>query len=325
MELLNPRWPSLELYRFFSRIIAAYLEVQLFITNMSLPVLIWWGLPVSLASPLGNALFSPILTLWLICSSLLFLTEFLCIPNTFLIYLLDYLTKIYTWLLSWAPRWCMLPIYKPPLLILVLFGIVTLYILQSTLFTRPWQRIHAYILSFLVFIVVCSTLRLCMPPRIHTLDCPPGTLTLMATSEKTIVIDPGYLNKNWSDQSWIEYQLTPYIIQYTGNDFIDTLILLKATQKTFENLTRLIIPTITIKCIYCCIDTITKNKFSDQIKKLYKLCYVRNIKLHILTYSQTIEIYHHASTHIVLTHQSKKIGWSAQGIFSNKPFHISCR
>ena len=57
--------------------------VQLYLSLMSSPILIYWGLPVSLASPLGNILFNPLLVVFLFFSSLLFFTELLHIPNIF--------------------------------------------------------------------------------------------------------------------------------------------------------------------------------------------------------------------------------------------------
>src|SRR5437763_195216 len=74
--------------------IIRFVQLQLFITLFSLPLLISWGIPLSLLSPLGNLIFGPVLTIFLFLSSLIFFSELIGIPNGLLIALLE---KITTW------------------------------------------------------------------------------------------------------------------------------------------------------------------------------------------------------------------------------------
>ena len=75
------------LNRFYNHIIQ-FLQVQLFLSLASLPILVAWGIPFSLATVAGNFLFSPFLTLFLLLSSLIFFTELIFIPNAWLIFFL---------------------------------------------------------------------------------------------------------------------------------------------------------------------------------------------------------------------------------------------
>ncbi len=81
-----------------------YIQIQLFITLMSLPVLMWWGLPFSLMSFVGNLIFSPIIVAFLTLSSLIFMTELASIPNYYLVWSLEKVTTVMTTLLSYGSK-----------------------------------------------------------------------------------------------------------------------------------------------------------------------------------------------------------------------------
>ena len=73
--------------------VADGIMVHLAVTLVSLPILIMWGLPFSLAASIGNIAFTPLLACFLAISSLIFFTELLFIPNAMLISLLSTLAS----------------------------------------------------------------------------------------------------------------------------------------------------------------------------------------------------------------------------------------
>src|SRR5262245_46384432 len=73
--------------------IVRFIHVQLFITLISLPILIAWGMPISLLTFAGNLLLSPVLTVFLLLASLIFFCHMLFIPCGILIKLLEQVTS----------------------------------------------------------------------------------------------------------------------------------------------------------------------------------------------------------------------------------------
>src|SRR3990167_1186514 len=58
---------------------------QAYITTISMPILAFWGLPISLATFFGNVIASPLITSYIFISALVFFTELLNIPNWLLL------------------------------------------------------------------------------------------------------------------------------------------------------------------------------------------------------------------------------------------------
>src|SRR3989339_1295099 len=79
-----------------------FIELQLLISIVVLPVLIAWGLPVSIMSILGNLIFTQLLTAFIFVSTLLFTTDLLGIPNYFIAQALELITNIWHYILSFG-------------------------------------------------------------------------------------------------------------------------------------------------------------------------------------------------------------------------------
>jgi len=104
-----------------------FIQVQLFITTISLPILLSWGLPISLLSPLGNLIFFPVLVLFLLLSSLVFFFEIIHIPNEWLIYCLEKVTLAWFSILSIGNgATALIGFSKPPKLFLIALPLLTL-------------------------------------------------------------------------------------------------------------------------------------------------------------------------------------------------------
>src|SRR5579862_7575785 len=91
------------------------LSMQLFLSLVSLPILASWGLPISLMSPIGNVIFSPLLTLFLLLSSIIFFCELFCIPNEFFVWLLELVSQVWRWGLSCTYGSALIACKKPAL------------------------------------------------------------------------------------------------------------------------------------------------------------------------------------------------------------------
>src|SRR5438552_892464 len=100
--------------------------LQFFLMLISLPILISWGLPISLTTIFGNFFFTPFLTLFLLLSSLLLFFEIAHIPNYFIAYLLDFITRVWYFLLTFDKKYWLIGFAKPSLIVLFIIFFLTI-------------------------------------------------------------------------------------------------------------------------------------------------------------------------------------------------------
>src|SRR3972149_9378673 len=104
------------------------IQLQLFISFISLPFLIGWGLPISLLTPVSTLIFGPFLTCFLLISSLIFFLELFYLPNGALIWCLEKVTSAWLACLSLEQRAWLIGFSKPPLIVLLLIPLIALAI-----------------------------------------------------------------------------------------------------------------------------------------------------------------------------------------------------
>lgn len=118
-----------------------FLQAQLIVTLAAIPILVNWGLSISLMTFVGNLLFSPILTIFLMLSSLVFFTQLLHVPNYWLMVTLDWFTRTWAQALSYGqPNW-LIEFCRPPTLLLLAIPVATFTILQVGKFKGSSTRI----------------------------------------------------------------------------------------------------------------------------------------------------------------------------------------
>ncbi|MBA3751326.1 hypothetical protein H0X06_00800 [Candidatus Dependentiae bacterium] len=116
--------------RFFKKTLS-FLHLQLFITFISVPFLLAAGLPLSGACMVGNFIFAPFLTLFLVLSSCIFVCELLSVSSILFIIPLEYLTEIWTCVLAYGNRSWLLALPNPPSWTYVLFALSGGIVLHS--------------------------------------------------------------------------------------------------------------------------------------------------------------------------------------------------
>lgn len=213
-----------------------FVLLQLFITAISLPILIWWGLPISVATPIGNLLFGPILTLFLFLASLIFFTELVHLPNQIFIWALERVSEVWHWLAELGSKSYLISFSKPPVWFIVLLPIAAFLIIQSK-YTHPPLR---SIICFSVAILVYSfALKAWYGPRptIDTMPCNGKEIHLLRTHKEIILIDPGVIGSRISAVSWASYNFLQELSQRYGTQTIDHCIVLQPGAVTFEALT----------------------------------------------------------------------------------------
>jgi len=241
--------------------ILRFMQVQLVVTLISLPILASWGFPISMLSPIGNLAFTPVFIVFLLISSLIFFFEILYIPNNFLIYLLKIITNSWLYIIPDNNQQFLVGFTKPPFLFLVIVPIATFAILK----VKKIDTVKKSILSLsLLFILSCLYLKTINKPKelIKHIACNKGEVTFIYHKNKTVLIDPGFIGQRISADSWVQYTLLPEITKSCGKTSIDHLIVMQPGKITFEAIQTLI-KSLVIKNVYLIVwdGTMTKSAF----------------------------------------------------------------
>jgi hypothetical protein len=226
------------LYRLFFSC-ARYFEIQLFLNLASLPLLIAWGLPFSLMTPMSNLIFNPLLFILLFLSSLIFFSELFCFPNYLLILSMEKITALCNLAFSFGSSSWLLELPTIHWIILIAMPISALYILHSRYFNHSFKRIIGFsiALAFFTFILkYCA----CNAPSVESISCNDNELIVIRANEKTTIVDPGTLGKSASSRSWSEFTLIPHLIRMYGTSTIDHFIILQFNSYTLNAMSRLI-------------------------------------------------------------------------------------
>src|SRR5690348_393527 len=116
--------------------ILAMINVQLFMTLISLPICTAWGIPLSMLTILGNLLFSPFLTVYIFISSLLFITLFFSYACRPLCWLLDQCTTIWIMTLKYMPSTIYFGFPRSSLFLLIITALIAVYIAYTSHYTK---------------------------------------------------------------------------------------------------------------------------------------------------------------------------------------------
>lgn len=216
------------------RYLLRFLQVQLFITAVSLPILISWGLPISIMSPIGNLLFFPVLVLFLLLSSIIFFTELFFVPNGLFVWGLEKLAVAWTTVMSFGSSSGWLIGFKtPPTAVLVIIPVLAFLIIKNKKTGSVGRSI-----IFLMLLLTCSFVYLKLINKAETfieqIECNNGQVTIIHKNGTTAVIDPGVIGRRISAPSWIEYNFAQHFIKTAGTNKIDHLIVLQPNIVTFN-------------------------------------------------------------------------------------------
>ncbi len=209
-----------------------FLIFNLFLTLVSLPVLVAWGLPISWLSPFGNLLFSPFLSLFLLISTLSFFCELTNLPHTALDYALETITAAWNALLQLAPNNSFVGFSSTAVYLLTVLSLATLILLMLPQFRAARRRLCALTLFFLCSLTI---LKATQPAQLNTtLSCFKKDMELIREDNQTLLIDQGALCERANPASWVQYHLVPDLIRATGSMHVDHLVITRPTIRALE-------------------------------------------------------------------------------------------
>lgn len=206
-----------------------FLELQLLISLVILPILITWGLPISVMSIPGNLLFAQFLTVFIFLSALLFSFDILGIPNYVIAQSLEQFTSIWYYFLSFAcPSWLIgFSLWMFP--ISLIFAIIA-----CGLYYHKNMRQENRIIILGILFISNFFIHHLLQPVYQKITVLQGSqkMQLIKIRSKIYAFDCGALGARPSSQAWIEYTLIPKLIQTMGATSIDTLIVCKSNSRT---------------------------------------------------------------------------------------------
>jgi hypothetical protein len=232
----------------WSEYVLKSIQLQFFISYVSLPFLIAWGLPISIMTPISTLIFGPFLTCFLLLSSIIFFLELLYLPNSLLIWCLEKITSTWLACLSFEQRAWLIGFARPPIIVLFLIPAIALIIIHNKHITCIVKRI-SFLALFLV--TTCAVLKL-FPYTHNTIEkivCNKGEITLINHNNSLVLIDPGFIASKPSYESYIAYTLIPAIVQKTGKLQLDHVVVFKFNKRILDAL-QFLATKITIKDLY---------------------------------------------------------------------------
>ncbi|MBI2344583.1 hypothetical protein HYV10_00735 [Candidatus Dependentiae bacterium] len=206
----------------------SFLELQFVISLMSLPILIIWGIPISLMSPLANFIFTPLMILFLWISCLASICIIIKIPCYFFEIILNKLTIIWLYLLSFShPTWLIgFPIKTIYISVIICLSIICWY-----LFTTKNPKLTFLFLSLCWLTIILTQHLLTSKNQLKQIGSLP--LWTFNAANKTYLIDNGALCTRKNIFTHLDYTILPELIYHTGFTTIDAIIFYKpSTQIT---------------------------------------------------------------------------------------------
>lgn len=190
---------------------------QLSLTLISIPILASWGLGCSIMTFVGNLVFTPILIVFLMLSSLLLFSQLLGIPNAWLAWMLDQLTAWWhsllchgstSWMLSWA---------KPPNWLLAAIPIATVLLLRWRIINTILRRIAALsALGIIICVGMFWYTRIVSDHNLAQQFAPKLYVIKLVGQPSVIMIDEGYFTRKKSFDKLIAYELRPWLTKQFG-------------------------------------------------------------------------------------------------------------
>jgi len=216
--------------------IAHALILQLFLLSLSFPVLVAWGIAFSPLIFLGNIIFTPVLTLFLALSCVIYILELCFIPSGYICTALDFITCGWMAAMSWAPDIPMIGCPQTPLWVLVIMPLGSWAILRA--FGLKKCFVILGILAVWVFMVFCG-IKWWFTPVYKECDlvCGSRYVTLRLKEKQVVFIDSqSALQSRACSQAWIDYTLSSELVKNFGVTTIDVIIVAKSTPATLLRL-----------------------------------------------------------------------------------------
>ncbi|MCK4499943.1 hypothetical protein KAU11_05555 [Candidatus Babeliales bacterium] len=228
------------------RYLRPLLLIQAIATLTSFPFLVIWGLPLSRMTIIGNIIFAPVLTLFLINSTLIFFTQLLSIPNQALCWSLEKISTLWLQTLSMGQKTWLMPVslWSAGLLAVIIGIFIVLAFKQKKV------QITTFLLltTFSIYLFPAWTLDIASDDlvRVHK---DKGTLTIKPSQNGIRIYESFFFSKYPQAEKMICFELKPLLARKFGTTTIDSIKIKSASIRTLQACTFL--------CQLCIVKKIT--------------------------------------------------------------------
>jgi len=208
------------------------LKLQLFLNLISFIILIHWGMPISIMSPIGNIVFAPFISIFLVLSSLVFFCEILTISNSWLTYCLEIFTQYWLKLLSLSCDSWKITCAKPHFIISILIIILAILALKHKKIQNSYTRVICLILIFISLFIYTKLSTL--SDSFEVLEYRKRKIYITCKNNIITLHDKGALERaSWY---WIQYDFVPHLIKQFGHCNVDKLIVNSKSKENKNNI-----------------------------------------------------------------------------------------
>lgn len=182
------------------------IALQCLLTLVTLPFILWWQLPFSLLSLVGNLVFPFFLTIFLSLSSIIFFSALLGIDTTLLSTLLIGVQHAWETALTLPlpPYW--IPFSWPDIALLMITALIWLL-----------PPLHHYQRRFIIIMTACTALALMVrfmipAPAYSILTRKGATVEFLHYQDNNVeIIDHGFISRVRCNDSVIDYDIVPHL------------------------------------------------------------------------------------------------------------------
>jgi hypothetical protein len=201
--------------------------LQLAISYVYIPILIYWGIPISFMGIVGNLIFAPWLIIFLFISTLLFVTQLMHIPNLWLAQLLDLLCAWWLKLLTMgSPTW--LIGFPCPgiwaLILMVATGVAIIYATNRRSMATQLLWLTAGLCFWLVGIKYYAPL-----PSAITIPHRAAMVTIQRTDDTLTLVFPRTTIRQNSFARWYQMVVRPACYRAFGSSNLGAIKLVNPT------------------------------------------------------------------------------------------------
>jgi hypothetical protein len=190
------------------------------LTLISLPILVAWGLPLSLASLAGNLIFMPFIGLFLLLSSLIFFTELVYTAPSILYFLLNSTCSWWQTILSYGNSRWLLTLSAPPLILSLIIPCSIIFYFARYRLSMP-KKLSLVSCALLTQYLLIIGYHKTSQNNISMAIVPHLTFTYRNNSID--LCDDGAFNKHGLSASFIEYTVIPTLVKHCGQTSINHL------------------------------------------------------------------------------------------------------
>jgi hypothetical protein len=217
--------------RALSRYVLSYLKIQCALMTISLPILAYSSLAISAMTLVGNFIFAPLFSAFLILCSIIFFCKCFVLPSTPFITLLEYVSRAISYLLNLgSKKWLLATPAPHGITVLACIGI-SLYVLSHRCLKTPLRSISA---SLLLSSLMCILFYAAPPrhenPLLHKLTA----LSISGPPDALVIEDKGEFARHANIDNFITYDLCGALREEHGIITINTLRLLRPNYRALR-------------------------------------------------------------------------------------------